>query len=237
MPQQAKRVTEIRHAACDHTWPSCTIPTSEHRGPRRRHRLSTSGSAHLRRCAAPRIRFAATTSAGSLGRRRRHHRQRRRVLGARQDLGRSPPSSNAMGAWISRTIALGRPASLVAARRIVTGLWPGFPSDIVSLVTVLAAPSTTPCSLAGCKVAPSHSSSWRDAGVCSYDHRIIITGPTKLRGRTSTAATSAPEWRSSPPPSRADGESTVLEIETVERAATRRWSDIWRLGGCGAARS
>ena len=31
-----------------------------------------------------------------------------------------------------------RPSTLVAARRITTGLWPGFPSDIVSLVTVLA---------------------------------------------------------------------------------------------------
>ena len=28
--------------------------------------------------------------------------------------------------------------SLTAARRITTGLWPGFPSDMVSLVTVLA---------------------------------------------------------------------------------------------------
>src|SRR5207237_900523 len=30
------------------------------------------------------------------------------------------------------------PSSLHAARRITTGLWPGFPSDMVSLVTVLA---------------------------------------------------------------------------------------------------
>src|SRR6185436_15231595 len=30
------------------------------------------------------------------------------------------------------------PSNLIASRRIVTGLWPGFPSDIVSLVTVLA---------------------------------------------------------------------------------------------------
>ena len=30
------------------------------------------------------------------------------------------------------------PSSLTAARRITTGLWPGFPSDMVSLVTVLA---------------------------------------------------------------------------------------------------
>ncbi len=30
------------------------------------------------------------------------------------------------------------PSTLIAARRITTGLWPGFPSDMVSLVTVLA---------------------------------------------------------------------------------------------------
>ena len=34
-------------------------------------------------------------------------------------------------------LAIG-PSNLVGARRITTGLWPGFPSDIVSLVTVLA---------------------------------------------------------------------------------------------------
>src|SRR5205085_8945820 len=31
-----------------------------------------------------------------------------------------------------------RPSTLTAVRRITTGLWPGFPSDLVSLVTVLA---------------------------------------------------------------------------------------------------
>ena len=31
-----------------------------------------------------------------------------------------------------------RPSTLRAVRRITTGLWPGFPSDLVSLVTVLA---------------------------------------------------------------------------------------------------
>ena len=50
---------------------------------------------------------------------------------------------------------------LVAARRITTGLWPGFPSDIVSLVTVLATQaeggrsSTTGCT----NCASSRSSS------------------------------------------------------------------------------
>ena len=37
-----------------------------------------------------------------------------------------------------------RPSTLVAARRITTGLWPGFPSDIVSLVTVLATQAARP---------------------------------------------------------------------------------------------
>src|SRR4029453_16816747 len=32
-----------------------------------------------------------------------------------------------------------QPSTLTSAKKITTGLWPGFPSDMVSLVTVLAA--------------------------------------------------------------------------------------------------
>ena len=48
------------------------------------------------------------------------------------------------------------PSRLRGAGRITTGLWPGFPSDLVSLVTVLATQAegarwcTTGCTSCGC---------------------------------------------------------------------------------------
>ena len=83
-----------------------------------------------------------------------------------------------------------RPSNLVAARRIVTGLWPGFPSDIVSLVTVLATQARGRTLLHDWMYelrlfALEQLSSMRaDLFLCD-PHRIIVTGPTKLRGRVA----------------------------------------------------
>ena len=116
-----------------------------------------------------------------------------------------------------------RPSTLVAARRITTGLWPGFPSDIVSLVTVLATQARGRTLVHDWMYelrlfALEQLSSMRaDLFLCD-PHRIIVTGPTTLaRPRRSTAATSGRAWRSIAAALAAEGESTVLEIETVER--------------------
>jgi len=115
-----------------------------------------------------------------------------------------------------------RPSTLVGVRRLTTGLWPGFPSDIVSLVTVLATQAR-----GGSLVhdwmyelrlfaLEQLSAMGADLFLCD-PHRIIVTGPTRLRGRTldsrdirsgmaRVAAALAPT-----------GSSTVVEIETVER--------------------
>src|SRR5687768_18411919 len=80
------------------------------------------------------------------------------------------------------------PSTLVAPRKITTGLWPGFPSDMVSLVTVLATQAQGRTLVHDWMYelrlfALEQLSAMRaDLFLCD-PHRIIVTGPTKLRGR------------------------------------------------------
>jgi len=115
-----------------------------------------------------------------------------------------------------------RPSSLVGMRRLTTGLWPGFPSDIVSLVTVLATQAQ-----GGTLVhdwlyelrlfALEQLSAMRaDLFLCD-PHRIIVTGPTRLRGRTLDSRDIRSGMALVAAALVAEGQSTVLEIETVER--------------------
>jgi UDP-N-acetylglucosamine 1-carboxyvinyltransferase len=115
-----------------------------------------------------------------------------------------------------------RPSDLVGIRRLTTGLWPGFPSDIVSLVTVLATQAR-----GGTLVhdwmyelrlfALEQLSAMRaDLFLCD-PHRIIVTGPTKLRGRTLDSRDIRSGMALIAAALAAEGPSTVLEIETVER--------------------
>jgi UDP-N-acetylglucosamine 1-carboxyvinyltransferase len=129
-----------------------------------------------------------------------------------------------------------RPSALVAARRIVTGLWPGFPSDIVSLVTVLATQARGRTLLHDWMYelrlfALEQLSAMRaDLFLCD-PHRIIVTGPTKLRGRTLDSRDIRSGMALVAAALAADGESTVLEIETVERGYA---SLVERLRALGA---
>jgi UDP-N-acetylglucosamine 1-carboxyvinyltransferase len=115
-----------------------------------------------------------------------------------------------------------RPSPLVAARRIVTGLWPGFPSDIVSLVTVLATQARGRTLLHDWMYelrlfALEQLSSMRaDLFLCD-PHRIIVTGPTRLRGRVLDSRDIRSGMALVAAALAAEGQSTVLEIETVER--------------------
>ena len=79
-----------------------------------------------------------------------------------------------------------RPA---AAARITTGLWPGFPSDLVSLFTVLATRAEGRTLVHDWMyelrlfALEQLSGMGADFFLCD-PHRIIITGPRRLRGRT-----------------------------------------------------
>jgi UDP-N-acetylglucosamine 1-carboxyvinyltransferase len=115
-----------------------------------------------------------------------------------------------------------RPSSLVGARRITTGLWPGFPSDIVSLVTVLATQAQGQTLVHDWMYelrlfALEQLSAMRaDLFLCD-PHRIIVAGPTRLRGRTLDSRDIRSGMALIAAALVAEGRSTVLEIETVER--------------------
>jgi UDP-N-acetylglucosamine 1-carboxyvinyltransferase len=117
--------------------------------------------------------------------------------------------------------AVGR-SSLVGARRITTGLWPGFPSDIVSLVTVLATQAHGQTLVHDWMYelrlfALEQLSAMRgDLFLCD-PHRIIVSGPTKLRGRKLDSRDIRSGMALIAAALVAEGESTVLEVETVER--------------------
>jgi UDP-N-acetylglucosamine 1-carboxyvinyltransferase len=111
---------------------------------------------------------------------------------------------------------------LRAVRRITTGLWPGFPSDIVSLVTVLATQADGRTLVHDWMYelrlfALEQLSAMRaDLFLCD-PHRIIISGPKKLRGRSLDSRDIRSGMAVIAAALAAEGESTVLSLETVER--------------------
>jgi UDP-N-acetylglucosamine 1-carboxyvinyltransferase len=115
-----------------------------------------------------------------------------------------------------------RPSRLVATKRITTGLWPGFPSDIVSLVTVLATQAEGRTLVHDWMYelrlfALEQLSAMRaDLFLCD-PHRIIVTGARRLRARVLDSRDIRSGMALIAAALAADGESTVLEIETVER--------------------
>jgi UDP-N-acetylglucosamine 1-carboxyvinyltransferase len=135
-----------------------------------------------------------------------------------------------------------RPSDLHATRRITTGLWPGFPSDIVSLVTVLATQARGRTLVHDWMYelrlfALEQLSAMRaDLFLCD-PHRIIVTGPTMLRGRVLDSRDIRSGMALIAAALAAEGESTVLQIETVERGYANvverlqaLGADVWRTG-------
>ena len=87
-----------------------------------------------------------------------------------------------------------------AAGRITTSLWPGFPSDLVSLVTVLATQAEGQTLvhdwLYELRLFALEQLSGMSADLFLCDpHRIIVTGPRRCAAGRSTAATCGPGWR------------------------------------------
>ena len=114
------------------------------------------------------------------------------------------------------------PSTLHAARRITTGLWPGFPSDMVSLVTVLATQADGRTLVHDWMYelrlfALEQMSAMRaDLFLCD-PHRIIVSGPTKLKGRSLDSRDLRSGMALIAAALAADGESRIAPLETVER--------------------
>jgi UDP-N-acetylglucosamine 1-carboxyvinyltransferase len=129
-----------------------------------------------------------------------------------------------------------RPSKPRAARRITTGLWPAFPSDLVSLVTVLATQAAGRTLVHDwmyeLRLFALEQLSGMGADLFLADaHRIIVNGPTQLRGgrvldtrdlRSGMSLIAAGLA--------ADGQTRVSPLETVERGYSQLVSRLQSLG-------
>ncbi len=106
--------------------------------------------------------------------------------------------------------------------RIVTGLWPGVPSDLISLVTVLATQAAGRTLLHDWMyelrlfALEQLSGMGADLFLCD-PHRIIVTGPRRLRGRTLDTRDLRSGMALAAAALAADGQSRLGPLETIER--------------------
>ncbi len=130
-----------------------------------------------------------------------------------------------------------KPSSPKYVRRITTGLWPAFPSDLISLVTVLATQAEGRTLVHDwmyeLRLFALEQLSGMGADMFLADaHRIIVTGPTRLRGgRTLDSRDLRSGMSLIAAGLAADGQTRVLPLETVERGYSRL---VERLEGLGA---
>ena len=116
-----------------------------------------------------------------------------------------------------------KPSKPKAVRRITTGLWPAFPSDLVSLVTVLATQAEGRTLVHDwmyeLRLFALEQMSGMGAGLFLADaHRIIVTGPTRLRGgRTLDSRDLRSGMSLIAAGLAAEGQTRVAPLETVER--------------------
>ena len=134
------------------------------------------------------------------------------------------------------TLFRAEPRTLINAGRITTGLWPGFPSDLVSLATALATQA------AGATLVHDWLYELRlysleqvaamgaDLFLCD-PHRIIVTGPRLLRGKSLDSRDIRSGMALIAAALAAHGQSRVEPLETVERGYSRL---VERLHSVGA---
>jgi UDP-N-acetylglucosamine 1-carboxyvinyltransferase len=124
---------------------------------------------------------------------------------------------------------------LVGAGRITTGLWPGFPSDLVSLVTVLATQAEGATLVHDWMyelrlfALEQMSGMGADLFLCD-PHRIIVTGPRRLRGKSLDSRDIRSGMALIAAALIADGQSRVEPLETVERGYSRVVDRLQKLG-------
>ena len=130
-----------------------------------------------------------------------------------------------------------KPSSPKCIRRITTGLWPAFPSDLISLVTVLATQAEGRTLVHDwmyeLRLFALEQMSGMGADMFLADaHRIIVSGPTRLRGGRVLDSRDLRSGMSLIAAGlAADGQTRVEPLETVERGYSRL---VERLEGLGA---
>lgn len=129
-----------------------------------------------------------------------------------------------------------RPSKPKAVKRIATGLWPSFPSDLVSLVTVLATQADGRTLVHDwmyeLRLFALEQMSGMGADLFLADaHRIIVNGPTRLRGgRTLDSRDLRSGMSLIAAGLAADGETCVAPLETVERGYSQLVDRLRSLG-------
>jgi len=133
-------------------------------------------------------------------------------------------------------VFLVEPSRLKCAGRLTTGLWPGFPSDLVSLITVLATQADGRTLVHDwmyeLRLFALEQLSGMSADLFLCDpHRIIVNGPRQLLGRPLDSRDLRSGMALIAAALAADGQSRVSPLETVERGYGQL---IERLKGLGA---
>ena len=129
-----------------------------------------------------------------------------------------------------------KPSKPKAVRRITTGLWPSFPSDLVSLVTVLATQAEGRTLVHDwmyeLRLFALEQMSGMGADMFLADaHRIIVTGPTRLRGGRVLDSRDLRSGMSLIAAGlAADGQTRVAPLETVERGYSQLVDRLEALG-------
>ncbi|MBM3807263.1 MAG: UDP-N-acetylglucosamine 1-carboxyvinyltransferase [Acidimicrobiia bacterium] len=130
-------------------------------------------------------------------------------------------------------------SKLIGAGRITTGLWPGFPSDLVSLVTVLATQADGATLVHDWMyelrlfALEQMSGMGADLFLCD-PHRIIVTGPRRLRGKSLDSRDIRSGMALIAAALAADGQSRVEPLETVERGYSKVVERLQKLGAAVA---
>jgi len=129
-----------------------------------------------------------------------------------------------------------KPSRPKAVRRITTGLWPSFPSDLISLVTVLATQAEGRTLVHDwmyeLRLFALEQMSGMGADMFLADaHRIIVTGPTQLRGGRMLDTRDLRSGMSLIAAGlAADGQTRVAPLETVERGYSHLVERLKALG-------
>jgi UDP-N-acetylglucosamine 1-carboxyvinyltransferase len=119
---------------------------------------------------------------------------------------------------------------------VTTGLWPGFPSDLISLVTVLATQADGRTLVHDWMyelrlfALEQLSGMGADLFLCD-PHRIIVSGPRRLRGRALDSRDLRSGMALIAAGLAAEGQSRLAPLETVERGYGQL---VERLQGLGA---
>ncbi len=128
-----------------------------------------------------------------------------------------------------------RPSRLTAVRSITTGLWPGFPSDLVSLVTVLATQADGRTLVHDwmyeLRLFALEQMSGMNADLFLCDsHRLIVTGPRALRGKPLDSRDIRSGMALVAAALVAEGESRIEPLETIERGYAQLVDRLRALG-------